>query len=357
MSFKNISLFILLFSFSLLAVEPALGQKVLTVGEVTASPGETKSGYITVPAGPDGPEIRLPISVVNGLKEGPLLALTAGIHGYEYPPILALQRFRGQLDPAELSGTVIIVHVVNLPSFLKRTIYYNPHDWKNQNRVFPGKIDGTMTERIAYQITNEVLKQCDNHLDLHCGDGNEDLMTYLYYTETGNPELDRKTMDLAINFGFKVIIHVTANPEGQPASTCANASLFMDKPALTVECGRLGRTDEENITAILDGCTNILKHLKMIEGKPELMFEPVWVSKTTYIRSEFEGIFYPLTRGGSHVQKGELLGYLTDFFGNVLQKAFAPHDGIVMYVIATPPMSKGEPMVKIGGFNKGNIPL
>ena len=144
MSFKNISHFILLFSFSLLVVEPALGQKVLTVGEVTASPGEIKSGYINVPAGPDGHEIRLPISVVNGIKEGPVLALTAGIHGYEYPPILALQRLRGQLDPAELSGAVIIVHVVNLPSFLKRTIYYNPHDWKNQNRVFPGKFDGTI---------------------------------------------------------------------------------------------------------------------------------------------------------------------------------------------------------------------
>ena len=88
----------------------------------------------------------------------------------------------------------------------------------------------------------------------------------------------------------------------------------------------------------------------MIEGQPKLLSAPIWVKKTTYIRSEHEGIFYPLSSGGSHVQEGELLGYLTDFFGNVIQKAVAPHDGIVMYIIATPPMSKGEPMVKIGGF-------
>jgi predicted deacylase len=245
-----------------------------------------------------------------------------------------------------------MVHVVNMPSFLKRTIYYNPIDWKNQNRVFPGKIDGTMTERIAYQVTNEVLKQSDYHLDLHCGDGNEDLMTYLYYTETGNPELDKKTLELAKNFGFKVIIHVTARPEGQPASMCARASLFMGKPALTVECGRLGRTNEEDIESILKGCSNTLKHLGMIEGQPEPVLDQVWVKKTTYIRSEHEGIFYPLTQGGRHVHKGKLLGYLTDFFGNIIQKAVAPHDGIVMYIIATPPMSKGEPMVKIGGFKK-----
>ena len=177
---KKTSLIIFLFVLSLLIANPALCQNTLKVGRVTSSPGEIKSGFISVPAGSDGPEIRIPITVVNGEKKGPVLALTAGIHGYEYPPILALQRLKQQLDPSKISGTVIMVHVVNMPSFLKRTIYYNPHDWKNQNRVFPGKIDGTMTERIAYQITNEVLKQCDFHLDLHCGDGNEDLMTYLY---------------------------------------------------------------------------------------------------------------------------------------------------------------------------------
>jgi predicted deacylase len=276
--------------------------------------------------------------------------MTAGIHGYEYPPVLALQRLGQKLDPTTISGAVILVHIVNIPSFLKRTIYYNPFDWGNQNRAFPGIIDGTMTERIAFQITNQVLEQCDFHLDLHCGDGNEDLMTYLYYTETGNPELDKKTMELAINFGFKTIIHVTADPEKQKASMCANASLFLGKPAITVECGKLGRTDEQDITAILQGCSNILKYLGMIDGKPKLLFDPIWVRKTTYIRSNHEGLFYPLSFGGAHVQKGELLGYLTDFFGNIIQKAVAPHDGIVMYIIATPPMSKGEPMVKIGGF-------
>jgi predicted deacylase len=347
---KQKSLVFLLFVYSLFLANPALCQKTLKVGGVPSSPGEIKSGFIKVPAGADGPEIRIPITVVSGKKKGPVLALTAGIHGYEYPPILALQRLRQELDPAKISGTVIMVHIVNMPSFLKRTIYYNPNDWKNQNRVFPGKINGTMTERIAYQITNEVLKQSDYHLDLHCGDGNEDLMTYLYYTETGNPELDKKTLELAKNFGFKVIIHVTARPEGQQASTCANASLFMGKPALTVECGKLGRTSEEDIETILKGCSNTLKQLGMIEGQPETVLDQVWVRKTTYIRSEHEGIFYPLTEGGSHVQKGELLGYLTDFFGNIIQKAVAPHDGIVMYIIATPPMSKGEPMVKIGGF-------
>jgi len=157
----------------------------IKVGEVSASLGEKKSGFIIVPAGQDGPEVKIPVTVINGVNEGPVLALIAGIHGYEYPPILALQRLRFELDPAQISGAVILVHIANVPSFLKRTIYYNPYDWKNLNRVFPGKEKGTMSERIAFQITKEVIDKCDYLIDNHCGDGNEDLMPYLYCAEIG----------------------------------------------------------------------------------------------------------------------------------------------------------------------------
>ncbi len=347
---KRISLVLLTIAFLCISGTLALSQKALKVGDVMANPGEKKSGFIKIPAGMDGPEVEIPVTIITGVKKGPALALTAGIHGYEYPPILALQRLKKKLEPSEMSGAVIMVHVVNMPSFLKRTIYYNPHDWKNMNRVFPGRIDGSMTERIAYQITKEVIDQCDYLIDLHCGDGNEDLMPYLYYTETGDQRLDERTRALAINFGFKVIVHETVKPDEMSASLCANSALLKGKPALTIESGKLGRTDEEDIVRIINGTNNTLKHLNMIEGKPELLFDSVWIRKVTYIRSEHQGIFYPLVHQGRHVQRGELLGYLTDFFGNIIQKAMAPHEGIIMYIIATPPMSKGEPMVKIGRF-------
>jgi len=330
---------------------PVFSQNTLHIGDVSAKPGEKVSGYFKVPAGSDGPEVRIPVTVINGSQPGPVLALTAGVHGYEYPPVIALQRLAKQLEPSEISGAVIIVHVVNVPSFFKRTIYYNPHDWKNQNRAFPGKIDGSMTERIAYMITGEVIDKCDYLIDNHCGDGNEDLTTYLYCAETGDTEFDKRIRELAVNFGFKMIIIDKDIPDNINTPTwCSKSAIVRGKPALTVESGKLGRTDEPDIKAITSGIYNTLKHLDMISGSPELLFEPVWVKKTTYVRSKHEGLFYPLVRGGEHVQKGELLGYLTDFFGNVIQKAIAPHDGIVMYIISTPPMSAGEPMVKIGAF-------
>ena len=131
----------LLFLLTLIMFHPfdSSAQTILKVGKLSASPGQKKSGFILVPEGKDGPEQQIPITIINGSKSGPVLALTAGVHGYEYPPILALQRLRKNIDPSQLSGAVIMVHVLNMPSFLKRTTYYNPHDWKNMNRVFPGR--------------------------------------------------------------------------------------------------------------------------------------------------------------------------------------------------------------------------
>ena len=153
-----------------------------------------------------------------------------------------------------------------------------------------------------------------------------------------------------MNFGFKVIIQETAKAGEDSASLCANSALLKGKPALTVESGKLGRTDEEDILRLSRGVFNTLKHLKMMTGTPELPLDNVWVKQVTYVRSEHEGIFYALGQSGRHVQKGEVLGYLTDYFGNIIQKAVAPYDGMILYQAATPPLSKGEPMVKVGAF-------
>ena len=115
--------------------------------------------------------------------------------------------------------------------------------------------------------------------------------------------------------------------------------------------GKLGQTDESDVIELLHGNYNIMKHLGMIEGKPDIRFESTWVTEYQILRSEHpEGLFFPLLSRGDHVEKGELVGYLTDYFGNRLQDVVSPYSGIVLYIIATPPMSEGEPMVMIGKF-------
>ena len=124
-------------------------QDVLTVGDVSAKPGEKVSGFIRVPAGKDAPETRLPVTLIRGEKPGPVLALMAGVHACEYASILGLQRVNRELKPDQISGSVILVLVAHLDAFYKRIPYYNPVDWKNMNRQFPGDPGGTMSQRIA----------------------------------------------------------------------------------------------------------------------------------------------------------------------------------------------------------------
>ncbi len=328
----------------------AFGQ-TLNVGEISAKPGERTDGFIIVPEGSDGDEVKIPVTVINGTKKGPVLALTAAIHGYEYPPVIAFQRLIKIIDPKQVSGALIFVHVANIPSFLKRTIYYGPHDWKNLNRVFPGKIDGTMSERIAFQITKEVIDKCDYLIDNHCGDGNEDLMPYLYCLQTGDASIDKATKMMAENYGLPLAINEKGRPTDIKESVYGgNTAIVRGKPAITIESGKLGRTDEIDIKRVVTGTLNVMKVLNMIKGEPQIDAKPVWVQKYTIIRSEKTGIFYPLVSRADHVQKGQLIGYLTDFFGNRIQEARAPYDGIVLYIVATPPMSPGEPMASIGQF-------
>src|SRR5262245_60194138 len=152
---------------------PSEPQNPFTVGTVTAQPGSVASGTLEIPPRDGDVGTTIPFTIVNGTSPGRVLALVAGVHGMEYVPIVALQRLRETVDPASLSGTIVMVHVANMPSFLGRTIYYSPVDGKNLNRVYPGKADGTLSERIADTITREIIARATHVVDLHCGDGNE----------------------------------------------------------------------------------------------------------------------------------------------------------------------------------------
>ena len=183
----------------------AYARDLAQLGPLRASAGEAVSGYLEVPAlGDNG--ARIPVSLVRGSGKGPVLALVAGTHGYEYPGISALQRLRQSIDPRALRGTLILVHIANPPSFYGRTIYTSPADGKNLNRVFPGRPDGTLSERIAYEITTQVIAKADFLVDLHAGDGNEALRPYVYMPITGDAKLDAASRGMALAFGLDHIV-------------------------------------------------------------------------------------------------------------------------------------------------------
>ena len=318
-----------------------------TVGDITAPRGEQASGFLMVPKGMDeGSEI--PITIAHGASDGPVLALIAGTHGYEYPPITALQAVRAQIDPGALSGTIIMVHIANMPSFLGRTIYYSPADGKNLNRMYPGDPEGSISQRIADLLTTEVIDQADYLVDLHGGDGNEALRPFVYMPVTGDAAFDAKIEGLAVAFGLD---HIVMDTGPQHAS---GPSLFTDQtalergiPAITTETGQSGSNDAYWVALAEQGVWNVLRHLDMITEDEVPNTGITWLSDYKVINSPQSGIFRALTQDGSVVTEGAVLGVLLDFFGDELTTIRAPFSGVVNYVISTPPVSQGEPVAMI----------
>ena len=336
----------LLFTFAV--VGRAVAQEPLRVGPVTAAPGTVASGTLEVPPRGGDQGTTLPVTVVNGSKPGPVLALVAGVHGQEYTPVLALQRLRTAIDPASLSGAVIMVHVANMPSYLARTIYYSPADGKNLNRVFPGRADGTLSERIADVITREVIDRATHVVDLHCGEGNESLRPYTYWITTGPPDVAEAGRQMALAFGMDRIVVDRERPVDPKASVyLSNTGVTRGKPALTIESGGMAQTDNESIARIERGVAGLLRHLKMRADGPAPVTKPVLFDRSEVVRSNFTGIFYGAVEKGQTVAAGTVIGRVTDFHGKVLEEFTAPFAGEVLYIIGTPAMNKGEPVVFI----------
>ena len=327
----------------------ASARQPFTVGPVTAAPGTTASGTIQIPprAGDEG--TTLPVSVIHGAKPGPVLALVAGVHGQEYTPILALQNLLRTIDPAMLTGTVILVHVANMPAYLARTIYYSPADGRNLNRVFPGNADGTLSERIAHAITTEVIARATHVIDIHCGDGNESLRPYLYWITSGPPDVAEAGRQMALAFGMDHIVVDRGRPTDPAASIyLSNTAITRGKPALTIESGGMAEIDTDDVLRIERGVAGLMKHLKMRSEGPDPIAAPVMLERSEVLTSGSTGIFYAAVQKSQTVAQGAVIGRITDFHGKVLEEITAPFAGEILYVIGTPAMKKGEPVAFIG---------
>lgn len=327
---------------------PLAAQDAFTVGSASAAPGQKATGFLQVPAGVDA-ATSVPIVVVRGARPGPVLALVSGLHGTEYASIIALEKLIGALDPARVSGTVILVPLVNLPSFEQKVPHVNPVDGKSMNRFYPGKPDGTQTERASYVITKEVVERCDYLVDYHGGDLDESLRPYAYWPKSGNARHDAVTRGMVLAFGLDHIIIWRDRP------TDLNATRYLDntasargKPSIVVEAGYAGVVETDDVARLVDGTLSTMRALKMLPGDPRPVENPVWLEGVVDVLAEGPGIWYPLVKRGTYVQQGMKLGYVTDYFGKVILEARAPVSGVLLHINAVPSLKKGDNIADIG---------
>ena len=321
----------------------------LTVGTAVARSGQKTTGVIQVPAGVDA-ATSIPVIVVNGAKPGPTLALVAGAHGTEYASIIALEKLAQGANPAGLSGAIIIVPLVNVASFVQKVPHLNPTDNKNMNRFFPGKSNGTQTERASWALAQQVVEKCDYLIDFHGGDLDENLRRYSYWAQTGKDKLDATSRGMVLAFGLDhVILQNFRSPVAAlGAVTLTRFASDIGKPAIAVEAGHAGTTYAEDVDVLMDGVRNVMRHLKMLPGTVVPVEHPIWLAHSTTLTSEYDGIFYPLVGPEAYVGKGMTIGYVTDYVGNKIWDVPSPVSGVIIYIGAVPSMKKGDNVAVIG---------
>ena len=339
----------------LIVSHPAAAQDAratFAVGTASAARGQKAYGVLKIPAGSDaGTDIGL--VVINGARPGPALAIVSGAHGTEYASIIAVEKLIDAVDPAQLSGTLILVPVVNIASFEQMVPHVNPIDNKSMNRFYPGKMDGTQTERASYVITKEVVDKCDHLIDFHGGDLDESLRPYSYWTVTGNEKQDEASKQLVLAFGLDHII-ISADRPRDPSQSryLENTASTRGKPSFAAEAGHAGTVETDDVNALVNGSLNVMRYLKMIPGAARPVESPVWLEKIVNIASDQNGIFYASVKRGTYVEKGMKIGYVTDYVGRVINELRAPEAGVITFIRAVPSLKKGDTVANVGVVKK-----
>ncbi|WP_316735833.1 M14 family metallopeptidase [Pedobacter aquatilis] len=320
---------------------------------------EIKAGtmqHFLIPIASDKDSTIIPITIFNGAKKGKTLGITAGVHGYEYAPILGAQQLIRSINPKNLEGVVILIQIANFESFKSRSPYISPLDKKNLNRSFPGSSNGTITERVADFITDKVISKSDYFLDMHSGDAPEDLFSYgAYYSNSNMPEVSKVGKEMAIALGFEYLVNF--NTDGKKYMDKNELSLYCTAeafkrgiPSIDIECGRLGIVEKSAVDSIEQGVLNLLGFLNFLpaEKKSSSPKKPKEIVNRSYLSSNNNGFFYPLQKAGDVVKKGTLLGYTTNYFGKTLEKFYAEDNGIILMILSTPPINMREDVAVIG---------
>ena len=288
---------------------------------------------------------QLPICIINGKEKGVVFTIVAGIHGYEYPPIIALQEILNEINPQKLCGTLIILPIANIGAFYQRTPFLHPEDKKNLNKTFPGSPSGSISEQIANYITQNIIPNTDIFIDLHGGDANEDLVPFVcFYDNPKNLENTQKARQLSEISGLPMIVsypYTISNKE--PALYAFKQAVQLGKVSISIEAGKLGNLQSDNVTILKNAIYNILDFSKvyLIEQKTKQKEQKLFTQQM-YISSPKKGIFYSKLKAGDFVRKGENLGYITDIFGKQLSNITTPTQGIILYKVGTPPINEGE---------------
>ncbi|MCR5526601.1 MAG: succinylglutamate desuccinylase/aspartoacylase family protein [Lachnospiraceae bacterium] len=313
---------------------------MLKIGTLTADPGEKISGKLKVV----NSEVEIPITLICGAEEGETALICGGVHNAEYVGIQAAMEIADELDPAEISGNIVIVRLANPTGFEHRTMSLVYEDGKNLNRVFPGSALGTLADKIAYTFENEIYPHIDYFMDLHCGDGYEGLHPYVYCLGNASDrvcEVSRKMAE-AVDVDYLVVSPVAKGGAYNYAGT-------LGIPAILLERGSRAIWSSEEVSEDKEDVRNVLRTLGILAGETNHCFDaPKEVKSVIYDDAPAAGCWYPNFKPGELFKKDDVLGVIRDYFGNELHTCRAKEDGVILYETVSLNIMKDGPMVAYG---------
>ena len=259
-----------------------------------------------------------PVLVVNGANAGPTLCLTGAIHGDELNGIEIIRRTMYDLEPEKLSGRVVGVPIVNLPGFQQGSRYLP--DRRDLNRHFPGSPDGSLADRIAYSLFENIIRRCDMLVDIHTGSLKRTNLPQLR-ADMNNPDVATLTQ----GFDRMAVVH-SSGSSGMLRTAAVEAGVT----SVTMEAGESHRIQEHQIEAGVNSLTSLMERQGMISrmfvwGDPE----PVYYD-SDWIRAQHGGILFSDVELGARVTEGEILGYVADPITNAQYPIRASSNGRVI---------------------------
>ena len=304
------------------------------LGDLEAQPGSQVRGYCQVKLGPG--TVALPIAITHGIESGPVLAVTAGIHGGEYVPMVAVRQFIRDLDPARMRGTVVACLQSSPVAFEQRLAFVNPLDGQNLNRSFPGDPAGGPTQRLAAWLSENLLGRADYYVDCHCGDLPEVLDSFAGVAAGPDGVLSEQGRAVADCFDVARILEERL--EGSAVFQAALAGVA----AALVEIGGQGRWSQAEADVQRQGLLRVaaLAGILPADGaaRPHLpIFEEV-----AGVLSDRPGLWFPEVGVGASVAEGTRLGRVEDAFGDTVWEVLAPAAGVLTFGLGSLAAAPGD---------------
>lgn len=314
----------------------------LTIGKVKVLPGERKKIFLDVASLYDYTQLTIPIEVIRGKEDGPVLFISAAIHGDEINGVEIIKKILKMPLLNNLKGTLIAIPVVNIFGFNHKSRYLP--DRKDLNRCFPGNLKGSLGSRIAKIFMTEIVNKCTHGIDLHTG----------AIHRTNLPQVracldDPETNELARCFGAPVVINSSLRD-----GSLREAARKKDVVTLLFEGGEALRFEEDVIRAGVNGCLSVMSKIGMIakKSKSTKKKNEIYIAKKSYwVRAPHSGSFRSLVNVGSYVSKGDVLAEISDPFGENIFEVKSFSDGIVIGMSMIPLVNKGDAMVHVATFS------